>query len=141
MASCALPVFCRPVEVGGRRYFDGGVADSLPVGRAMEEGCERVVAVLNRPRGYQKAPERGRLLYPLLLRRYPRAAAALRARHIDYMRSLCALERMEAEGRAVLIRPRKPLPMRTFTRDGLLAEQVCQTGYEDALRALEGKAP
>ncbi|MCL1952200.1 MAG: patatin family protein, partial [Oscillospiraceae bacterium] len=29
MASCALPVYCRPVELGGRVYFDGGVSDSL----------------------------------------------------------------------------------------------------------------
>jgi len=139
MASCALPVYCRPVELDGQLYYDGGVADSLPAERALKEGCARIVAILNRPPGYQKAPEKGRGLYPVFLRKYPHVAQALRRRHMHYMRSLRILEGMEAEGRAVLIRPRGPLPMHTFTRDRALVEQVCQMGYEDAQRALDAR--
>ena len=141
MASCALPVYCRPVELGGQFYYDGGVSQSLPVGRMLEEGCARVVAILNRPTGYQKMPEKGRGLYPLVLRRYPKIAAALRQRHVRYMQALRTLEQMEAEGHAVLIRPRSALPMHTFTRDRVLVERVCQMGYEDALWALKGEKP
>jgi len=138
MASCAMPVFCRPVELNGQLYYDGGVADSLPVARALEEGCERVVAILNRPAGYQKPPEKARALYPALLWEYPEAARALRQRHVHYMRALRQLERLEAEGRAILIRPNRALPMHTFTRGRAVVERVCGMGYEDAKRALEG---
>jgi len=137
MASGALPVYCRPVELDGRFYFDGGVADSLPVERARSEGCERVVAILNRPPGFVKPPEKGQSSYWLVLRKYPRIAEALRRRHEGYMRSLQLLERMEREGRAVLIRPKEALPMHTFTRKPReLIERVCDMGYEDAERAL-----
>jgi len=137
MASCCLPVYCKPVELGGACYFDGGVSDSLPVEQALREGCRRVVAVLNRPAGYRKAPEKGRRLYPLLLRQYPEIARALRERHVTYMRSLAALEAMERDGRALLIRPAAPLPMHTFTRGpAALIERVCAMGYGDARRAL-----
>jgi len=139
MASCALPVYCRPVELDGQFYYDGGVSDSLPVDRALEEGCERIVALLNRPPGYQKAPEKGSKLYPVFLREYPQVAEALRQRHVRYMRSLRTLEQMEAEGKAILIRPHSPLPMHTFTRNKSLIEQVCEMGYDDALRALEAR--
>ena len=137
MASCCLPVYCRPVALGENRYFDGGVSDSLPVEQALRDGCERVVAILNRPKGYLKAPEKGRGLYPLLLRQYPAVARALRERHIKYMRALETLEALEREGRAVLIRPEAPLPMHTFTRKPReLIEQVCAMGYRDAEKAL-----
>ena len=133
MASCCLPVYCKPVELNGKIYFDGGVADSLPVERALADSCLYIVAVLNRPAGYQKAPEKGQGFYPLLLRRYPQVARALRERHVNYMRSLKTLELLESQGRAVLIRPQQPLPMHTFTRGPqALLEQVCQQGYRDA---------
>ncbi|MFW6202520.1 MAG: patatin-like phospholipase family protein [Gemmatimonadota bacterium] len=44
-ASCALPVFYPPAEIGGRYYVDGGVVDALAVGRAAERGADRIVAV------------------------------------------------------------------------------------------------
>ena len=36
MASCAVPGLLPPVEIDGRHYFDGGLVDSIPVGRAVE---------------------------------------------------------------------------------------------------------
>lgn len=44
-ASCALPVFYPPAEIGGRYYVDGGVADALPVARAAERGADRIIAI------------------------------------------------------------------------------------------------
>ena len=142
MASCALPVYCRPVELDGRFYFDGGVADSLPVERSLSDGCQRVVAILNRPPGYVKPPEKGQSFYSLLLRKYPEVAKALRQRHEGYMRSLRLLEHMEREGTAILIRPQNALPMHTFTRKPReLLERVCDMGYRDTERALRLSSP
>jgi NTE family protein len=44
-ASCALPVFYEPAEIGGRHFVDGGVADALPIRRAAERGADRIIAV------------------------------------------------------------------------------------------------
>ena len=44
-ASCALPVFYPPAVIRGRYFVDGGVIDALPVGRAVERGAERIIAV------------------------------------------------------------------------------------------------
>jgi NTE family protein len=45
MASCAVPGLLPPVEIDGQHYFDGGLVDSIPVGRAVALGA-RVVYVL-----------------------------------------------------------------------------------------------
>src|SRR5712691_8152293 len=42
MASCAVPGLLPPVEIGGSHYFDGGLVDSIPVGRAVALGASTV---------------------------------------------------------------------------------------------------
>jgi len=39
LASCAVPGLLPPVEVDGAHYFDGGLVDSIPVGRAAALGA------------------------------------------------------------------------------------------------------
>jgi NTE family protein len=40
LASCAVPGLFPAVEVGGEHYLDGGLVDSIPVGRAVELGAK-----------------------------------------------------------------------------------------------------
>jgi len=42
LASCAVPGLLPPVEIDGQHYFDGGLVDSIPVGRAIQLGAETV---------------------------------------------------------------------------------------------------
>jgi NTE family protein len=42
LASAAVPGLLPPVEVDGRHYLDGGLVDSIPLGRAVEMGARRV---------------------------------------------------------------------------------------------------
>lgn len=56
-ASSSIPVFSPIVEIDGKKYLDGGTSDPIPVRRALEWGCDRVVVVLTRERGYRKKPE------------------------------------------------------------------------------------
>jgi NTE family protein len=42
MASCAVPGLLAPVEIDGLHYFDGGLVDSIPVGRAVALGASTV---------------------------------------------------------------------------------------------------
>lgn len=42
MASCAVPGLLPPAEVGGEHFFDGGLVDSIPVGRAVALGASAI---------------------------------------------------------------------------------------------------
>ncbi|HZG79039.1 MAG TPA: patatin family protein, partial [Paenibacillus sp.] len=55
-ASSSLPFFSPPVPVDGRLMFDGGVADPIPVRRALSDGCDRVVVVLTKDASYRIKP-------------------------------------------------------------------------------------
>ena len=42
LASAAVPGLLPPAEVDGEHYLDGGIVNSIPVGRAVELGADRV---------------------------------------------------------------------------------------------------
>jgi NTE family protein len=42
LASCAVPGLLPPVEIDGQHYIDGGVVDSIPLGRAVELGATEI---------------------------------------------------------------------------------------------------
>ena len=44
-ASCALPLFYPPAEIGGRHFVDGGVGAALAVERARDRGADLIIAV------------------------------------------------------------------------------------------------
>lgn len=83
MASAALPAVYPPVEIDGVRYLDGGVVDNVPVGRAVELGCNRIfvlhVGRHGRPDADIRRPLDGALLAYWLARnnRFARDLAAL----------------------------------------------------------------
>ena len=60
LASCAVPGLLPPIEIDGQHYFDGGLVDSIPVGRAVALGAT-VVYVL----------QVGRIESPLAVPRRP----------------------------------------------------------------------
>ncbi len=42
LASCALPGVFPPVEINGKHFFDGGLVNSIPLGRAVQHGADTV---------------------------------------------------------------------------------------------------
>lgn len=60
LASCAVPGLLPPVRIGEKHYLDGGLVASVPVGRAVELGAQRVfvlhVGRLERPLAPPRRP-------------------------------------------------------------------------------------
>src|SRR5262249_28032915 len=59
LASCAVPGLLPPVEIGDEHFFDGGLVDSIPVGRAVAMGATTVyVMQVGRIENPLKVPKR-----------------------------------------------------------------------------------
>lgn len=136
-ASAALPMFTPPVDFEGRKYFDGGAADSIPVERALADGCDRLVIVLTRPHGFRKKPEAMRAAYTRALKAYPNMIRTLDERHMRYNASLDLCYQLEKEGRAVVIAPEYPLPIDKFGTDTEKLEHCYYEGMRDCKKVLE----
>ncbi|QNN54458.1 patatin-like phospholipase family protein [Nocardioides mesophilus] len=85
VASAAVPGLLRPAVVEGEHYLDGGIVNSIPVGRAVEQGADRIfvlqVGRVDRPLTPPRKPwEVARVSFEIARRhRFHREMAALPA--------------------------------------------------------------
>ena len=131
-ASCSLPFMARPVQYRGRILMDGGISDSIPLGKSMEDGNTKHVLLLTRPRGYRKGPSP---FAPLMYVRYPRLRGLCRAfarRYIKYNETMNLVERLEAEGRVFVIRPTEAIPVGRAERNQGKLYAAYDRGYDEA---------
>lgn len=103
-ASSSIPLLSKPVSINGELYYDGGVADSIPVRYALGKH-KKAVAILTRPRGYRKKPSGSMLLYKFVFRNRPEFLSVLLNRNEEYNNSIDYCESMEKEGRLFIIAP------------------------------------
>ena len=136
-ATTSLPLLSQPVAYRGRLLLDGGTADPIPVRRALADGCDRVVVVLTRERGYRKPAQSFRAVYRSAFRRYPAMIRALDTRHRIYNDTLDFLAGLECGGTAAVIAPATPPQVRRIERDRDKLLALYQEGLE-AGRALLG---
>ena len=105
-ASCSMPGLTEPGEINGQHYIDGGICDSIPIQRALDQGCERLVIILTRKKGnYSRFNEPTLMLFHRIYRNYPELIKALEGRNKLYHDQVDFAEQLEAEGKAIIIRP------------------------------------
>jgi predicted patatin/cPLA2 family phospholipase len=95
-------------QVDGRLMLDGGIVDSIPIVRAQEQGYEKCIVVLTRNKGYRKKESNMKLPF-FIYRKYPELRSALTKRNELYNGQLELVERLEEQGKVVVIRPKNPL--------------------------------
>lgn len=84
-ASCNVPVVDKPYFIDGVPYYDGGVADPIPIRKAMADGCDHLVLILTRPKDqYRSAEKDSRQAALFLHHKYPNMAEALKNRAATY---------------------------------------------------------
>lgn len=135
-ASCSIPFLAPIVEYNGGKYLDGGVAAPIPVEKAIADGCERLIIILTRGRGYKKKPQKLKTMTRLYYREYPAMAKALAMRHLIYNHTLEQISRLEKEGRAIVIAPSEPLTVDRFGQDKEKLLQAYNLGYKNGVSAL-----
>lgn len=138
-ASCALPILFTPIELNGVQYMDGGIADSVPFKKAMEDGCDKIIVLLSRPRGYVKKKESVTPLVKLIYRKHRGFLNSFQNRPERYNEGIRKLEQLEREGKALVIAPSEENLKgigRTEKKVSLL-EPLYRSGFAEAERLRE----
>ncbi len=140
-ASASLPIFSHLVEIDGNDYLDGGMTDSIPVKKALEDGAKKCIAVLTRDIDYVKEPS---YIYPLVMLRHPfhnPLGLAIKHRHEMYNSTLDYIDEKEAEGSVFVIRPDADrLDISRLERSREKLEKLYEHGYEKASESFEKMA-
>lgn len=129
-ASASLPYFSRIVDIDGKKYLDGGCADSVPVDEFMNMGYDKNVVILTRPESYRKKPELS-FLAKAVYRKYPEFAKLLLKRHEEYNQNVQHINELEKEGKIFVIRPKESLNLGRIEHDAEKINSAYNKGVDD----------
>ena len=120
-ASSSMPLLTPIVNVDGTPYLDGGLADSVPLGRARKLGNKKIVIVLTK-------------------NSYPNLVRTIFRRSFEYNKLMNHIDQLEKAGKIFVIRPQvKPVSRLERSKESL--EAFYEHGYQhmedrmDELRA------
>ena len=137
-ASASMPFVSKIVEINGRKYLDGGIADSIPLKFFESEGYTKNVVVLTREDGYVKEKNPLVPLAKVQFRKYPNMINAIANRHEMYNETLKYIKEKEKKGEIFVIRPDFPLPLRHAEHDPVKLREVYELGRKKATECLSG---
>ncbi len=137
-ASSSLPLVASVVKYKDLTLLDGGLADSIPVNKAIEDGCLKNIVITTRNKGYRKKPLKGKQIYRKLYgKKYYGAIQALENRSSTYNTTLDQLMDYEKEGKAFVIYPSEPISIKRAEKDIKKLEHLYNMGYNDAKEKFE----
>lgn len=136
-ATSSLPIISKYKVIDDKRYMDGGLADSIPVMHALNDGNRRAVVVLTRDRAYRKTPMKNSRTLRWFYRKHPHVVDLMMNRAQQYNHTLDVLDELEQKGQVFVIRPAKPIAVSRLENnpDGLAKV------YHNAMMHMEEELP
>lgn len=136
-ASSAVPVACQPQIINDVPYYDGGIADPIPVQHALDDGFDRIVVVLTRPKDAKRVPNPDAAPARILQRHYPQAAERLRNRYQTYNDELDLAHEYEEHGQVLILAPEELYGLSTLSKSYEGLERMYRAGYGQADRIVD----
>ncbi len=130
-ASSSLPFASKMINIDEKLLLDGGVSDPIPIAKAINDGCDKIVVVLTQPKGYRKSPSKLSTLSHLKYKKYPKLQEALQIRYQIYNDTLDQLEEMERKGTAFVIRPSSTIPIKRTEKNKEKLKEAYEMGLKE----------
>jgi len=126
--------------VDGKPYADGGVADPIPIRRAIQDGATEITVVLTHNPAFRLKPIprwMGKLAYP----EFPLVARVWTARqNVHYNAALDLMKQPPAGIQIRVFRPLRPLPVGSFTAEPKQIAAALALGHDEALEQMTIKS-
>ncbi len=136
-ATCALPMLFPVINIDGEDYLDGGIADSIPYKQALKDGCDKLIIVLTRPKGYVKQTDTLTKLSAERFKKYPEFAEAMLSRAERYNKCIEEIEALKKSGKAFVFTPKTTFGVGRLENDRDKLERLFNYGYNHAKWAME----
>ena len=135
-ATCAIPGFFPTININGTPYYDGGIADPIPIRKSMADGNEKNLIILTQPLEYRKTLNaKTQFAANRVKKKYPELANALYTRHIRYNETVEYCHKLEDEGKAIILQPK--VKLNSFEKDVKVLRQTNEMGYEMAMDKMD----
>lgn len=137
-ATCAIPMVFPPIKINDSYYYDGGICDPIPIRKAIEDGNEKHLIILTRPKEYRKKLGKGNIIASKLLnKKFANLKQPLLTRHNIYNETVKFCEKLETEGKAIVIRPNNDQAINSFEKDVDKLRLAYENGYNMAIEKLD----
>lgn len=137
-ATCAIPLVFPAIKINNTDYFDGGLADPIPIRKAISDGNDKHLIILTRPKEYRKTLSRStKLCCNIIKRKYPKLKDVILNRHENYNETVRFCEKLEEEGNAIIIRPKLEQCVESFEKDVNKLRETYNNGYKMCIEKLD----
>lgn len=130
-ASSAIPFVCKPYAIQGVPYYDGALGDPVPVEKAFQLGCDRVVVILTKPEQELRSPKKDGKIAVLIRKKYPAAAEKLCQRAQRYNEGVALAQEYARQGKTLIISPDNTCGVDTLKKDKVPLQRLYEKGYAD----------
>ena len=129
-ASGSMPFLSRMVQLPTGKYLDGAIGDSIPVKKMQDMGYDKIIVVLTRPNGYKKkkAPS---MLAKIFYTNKPNLVKAINTRYIKYNETIDYIEKLDKEGKIIVIRPSLDLGVKRTEKNPDKLQAIYDLGIKD----------
>ena len=104
-----MPVVSKIVEIGDKKYLDGGMSDSIPIEYFRSLGYDKCIIVKTKDKSYKKTKEKILPIAKKVYKNYPKFVKRLKERHIDYNNQIKLIRELEEKGEVLVIEPSRKL--------------------------------
>ena len=129
-AGSSMPVVSKIVKIDNKLYLDGGIADSIPIEKAIELGYDKIIVITTRVKEYLKKDKELKL-FSFIYRKYPEFANTIRNRNIIYNKTVNKLLELENTGKIFVIRPSKAIPIKRIEKNKEMIKEQYNLGIND----------
>ncbi len=136
-ASSSLPLLSRIVEINGEEYLDGGITDSIPIKKSIEDGQHKNVVILTRDKTYRKSKASFLNIFKIKYKKYPNLVKAIEDRYKMYNNTIDFIEEKRKNGEVFVIQPKGPVNISRVEKDKTKLKDLYDEGYNDAKECYE----
>lgn len=136
-ASCAIPFVCEPYSVNNTLYFDGGLSDPIPLEKAFELGCDKVVVILTKPENTVRNSKTDDKIAALIRKKYPLSAESLCKRARRYNESVELAREYVKQGKVLIVAPDDTCGVDTLQKNKDSLQKFYEKGFKDGEKITE----
>ncbi len=136
-ASSSIPFVCKPYPIGGKLYYDGALGDPVPVKKAFELGCDKVVLILTKPADKPREVGNDEKLADRIQKKYPLAAEQFRLRAEHYNNGVALARSYAQHGKLLILSPEDTFGVDTLHKDKASLNKLYESGIRDGEKIKE----
>ena len=135
-ASGSMPFVSRIVEVDGKKYLDGAIADSIPVDKMLTMSVDKIIVVPTRPIDFRRRKKTA-IFNKLKYKKYPNFVDKLSNRYKMYNKEVERIIDLENQGKVFVIRPSRFVNIKRLEKNPEIIQEMYDLGVSDTKSKLK----